>query len=78
VAIKVKADAATAALAKKMGYNVTNKDGEPLYCRTDRITGTHIGTQTTCLTARQLYAQQEQMRRDMSSTMQNIPGAAQR
>ena len=49
--------------AKKAGYAVINKDGEPLFCRTDDILGSRTQKQTICLTAKQIddmHAQTQQ------------------
>jgi hypothetical protein len=48
--------------AKKDGYQVVNKDGETLFCRSEMKTGSHVQKETTCLTAKQLDAMHEQTR----------------
>jgi hypothetical protein len=66
-------DAKRLADAKRAGYSLVNTNGEILYCRTDTKIGTHIqkNTDTSCLTAAQLDAQQAANR----NTLQNLPGA---
>ena len=49
--------------AKKAGFTVINKDGEPLFCRTEPVLGSRIEKQTTCMTAKQMddiHAQTQQ------------------
>jgi hypothetical protein len=66
-------DAKRLADAKRAGYTLVNTNGETLYCRTDTKIGTHIqkNTDTTCLTAAQLDAQQTANR----NALQNLHGA---
>jgi hypothetical protein len=60
---KVKLDANNIVEAQQAGYKFVNKNGEPLYCRIDPITGSRIQTRTVCLTEQELQTQ-------MSNTQQ--------
>jgi hypothetical protein len=66
-------DAKRLADAKRAGYSLVNTNGEVLYCRTEAKIGSRIqkNSDTTCLTAAQLDAQQAANR----NTFQNLPGA---
>jgi hypothetical protein len=66
-------DAKRLADAKRAGYTLVDTNGEKLYCRTEAKIGSRIpkNTDTTCLTAAQLDAQQAANR----NTFQNLPGA---
>jgi hypothetical protein len=43
--------------AVEKGYKVVTEDGQTLYCRKDRKTGSRVQSNLTCLTADQLAAQ---------------------
>ena len=58
-------DAQRASHAKKLGLTVMTVNGEVLYCRTERKTGTHVATETSCLTQEQLDDLHEQTSRDL-------------
>jgi hypothetical protein len=51
--------------AKKLGLTVMTVNGEVLYCRTERKTGSHLATQTSCYTEQQLDDLHEQTRQGM-------------
>jgi hypothetical protein len=53
--------------AKKLGLTVVTVKGEVLYCRTERKTGSHLATETNCLTQEQLDDLHEQTGRDMDN-----------
>jgi len=55
------------------GYIIVNKDGEKLYCRTDTITGSRVQTHTSCLTEREMMAQNEATRRSMEGISSRSP-----
>ncbi len=57
-------DAQRASHAKKLGLTVMTVNGEVLYCRTERKTGSHVATETSCLTQEQLDDLHEQTSRD--------------
>jgi hypothetical protein len=58
-------DAQRASHAKKLGLTVMTVNGEVLYCRTERKTGSHVATETSCLTQEQLDDLHEQTSRDL-------------
>jgi hypothetical protein len=43
-----------AALAKRYGYTVVKQDGETLYCKTQRATGSRVQKQRRCVTEEQM------------------------
>ena len=43
--------------AVEKGYKVTTQDGQTLYCRKDRKTGSRVQSNLTCLTEDQLVTQ---------------------
>jgi hypothetical protein len=57
-------DAQRVSHAKKLGLTVMTVNGEVLYCRTERKTGSHVATETNCLTQQQLDDLHEQTSRD--------------
>jgi hypothetical protein len=59
------------AKAIKRGYKVVNTNGEVLYCRSDFATGSHIQTNTVCLTARQLDEKDQRTQRELQTP--NMP-----
>ena len=46
-------DANQVAEMQRIGYTVTDKNGQKLYCRKSLQTGSHINTSTACLTEEQ-------------------------
>jgi hypothetical protein len=58
-------DTQRASHAKKLGLTVMTVNGEVLYCRTERKTGSHLATETSCLTEQQLDELHEQTRQGM-------------
>jgi hypothetical protein len=62
---KVKVDASNVEAVQRAGYRLVNKGGEPLFCRTDPITGSRLQTRTTCLTEQELYDQMSTMKQTM-------------
>jgi hypothetical protein len=58
-------DAQRVSHAKKLGLTVMTVKGEVLYCRTERKTGSHVATETNCLTQDQLDDLHEQTSRDL-------------
>jgi len=63
---RVKIDASNIVAVQYAGYKLVTKDGEPLYCRTDTVTGSHIQTRTVCLTERELQDQMNANKQAMS------------
>ncbi len=58
-------DAQRVSHAKKLGLTMMTVNGEVLYCRTERKTGSHVATETNCLTQEQLDDLHEQTSRDL-------------
>jgi hypothetical protein len=61
----VKVDTTNIVAVQKAGYKLVTKDGVPLYCRTDTLTGSRISTRTTCLTEQELYDQMNATKQSM-------------
>jgi hypothetical protein len=61
----VKVDNSNLVAVQKAGYKLVTKDGIPLYCRTDTVTGSRILTRTTCLTEQELYDQMNATKQSM-------------
>jgi hypothetical protein len=57
--------------ALRRGYKVVNANGEVLYCRSDFATGSHIQTNTVCLTAQKLDNLHQRI--DQSLSTPNVP-----
>jgi hypothetical protein len=51
--------------AKKLGLTVMTVNGEVLYCRTERKTGSHLATETSCMNEQQLDNLHEQTAQGM-------------
>jgi hypothetical protein len=66
-------DAAELANAKKLGYTVIDKSGETLYCRTQLRTGSHVNTDTYCLTPKEFEDMREKTQRGLSNILQTAP-----
>ena len=73
---RVKIDASNIVAVQYAGYKLVNKDGEPLYCRTDPVTGSHIQTRTVCLTERELQEQMNANRQALSPITSKQVGPA--
>jgi hypothetical protein len=73
---RVKLDASNIAEAQAAGYKLVTKNGEKLYCRKDRLTGSHLQTKTTCLTEAERQAEFESSRRAMEDMRQPNPPPA--
>jgi len=58
-------DAQRLAVARNLNLKLVNKDGQQLYCRSNFQTASRIRTDTTCYTADQLAALQQQNDRDL-------------
>lgn len=54
-----------AAKAKKQGFKPVTRNGQTLYCRTDYQTGSHLNTETVCLTEKESREIFEQTQRDL-------------
>jgi hypothetical protein len=75
---RVKVDASNVVAVQQAGYKLVNKDGQPLYCRTDTITGSRLQTRTTCLTERELYDQMSGTKQSMERVNSTVVGPASR
>ncbi len=54
--------------ARKLGYTIVNENGETLYCRKEPRVGSHLITDTTCLTEAQI----EDLRRRTQEAMRTF------
>jgi hypothetical protein len=59
--------------AKKMGYTVVDENGEKMFCRKAARTGSHLATETTCLTAKQIDELREQTQRSLQYFQMQMP-----
>lgn len=58
---------------QKAGYKLVNRDGQQLYCRRERLTGSHARYETSCLTAAELEALKESTQRGLESMRRTRP-----
>jgi hypothetical protein len=58
---------------QKAGYKLVNENGQTLYCRTDKKTGSRIRTTTTCLTEEELRALNTATRATMGDIQRAVP-----
>ncbi len=73
---QVPIDNANVEAVQAAGYKLVNKDGVDVYCRTDKLTGSHVQTRTTCLTRQELEEQISMTRNNMERSMQTAPRAS--
>lgn len=60
--------------AKRMGYTVVDENGQKMYCHKDARTGSHLVTETTCMTEKQMQDLREQTQRSLQMfEMQSPP-----
>jgi hypothetical protein len=59
--------------AQKAGYKIVNQNGKTVYCREQMKTGSHVRTETICLTAEELDAAREASRRNLDQMQKPIP-----
>ena len=66
-------DAEKLVAMQKAGYTLVNQDGQILYCRTDRKTGTRIARDTVCLTEKEAEELRETTQRRLGEMMRQTP-----
>ena len=59
--------------AKRRGYTLVNENGETLFCHKTVKTGSHLVTETTCLTEREMYELRTQTQQVLQSTQLASP-----
>jgi hypothetical protein len=59
--------------AKRRGYTVVNEHGEILYCHREAHTGSHLATEVTCLTEKEMTDLREQTQRGLQNTQLQLP-----
>ncbi len=59
--------------AQKAGYRIVTENGKTVYCREQLKTGSHVRTETICLTAEELEAAREASRRNLDQMQRAIP-----
>jgi hypothetical protein len=59
--------------AKRRGYSLVNENGEILYCRQEARTGSHLTTDVTCLTEKEMTQLHEQTQRGLQNTQLQVP-----
>jgi len=65
------------ALAKKLHLKVLNQDGEEVYGKTNRVTGSPIRTDTHCFTAQELDHLQKRTDNDLDQMFNTYAPAGQ-
>jgi type IV pilus biogenesis protein CpaD/CtpE len=59
--------------AQKAGYKIVNQNGKTVYCRDQLKTGSHVRTETICLTAEELEVAREASRRNVEQMQRVAP-----
>lgn len=59
--------------AKRKGYTVVTENGEQLFCHKDARTGSHLATETTCLTAKQMEDLRMETQRRLQTFQMQMP-----
>jgi hypothetical protein len=59
--------------AKKLGYTVVTENGETMFCNKAARTGSHLATETTCLTAKEMQDLREQTQRSLQYFQTQLP-----
>jgi hypothetical protein len=59
--------------AKRRGYSLVNENGEILYCRQNLRTGSHVTTDLTCLTEKEMTQLHEQTQRVLQNSQLQVP-----
>ncbi len=59
--------------AKRLGYTVVDENGEQLFCHKNARTGSHLATEVTCLTHKQMDDLREQTQRRMQTFQMQMP-----
>lgn len=63
----------TVADAARLGYRVVVKGEQKLYCREERLTGSHVRGKMSCLTAAELAELQEATRQSLEEVRRSTP-----
>lgn len=58
---------------QRAGYTIVNRDGQKLYCRRERRTGSHARYETSCLTAEELDALKDATQRGVEAMRRTRP-----
>ena len=58
------------------GYTLVNDNGQRLYCRTEKKTGSRLQTSTTCLTEQEAIQLEAVTRQTMTDVTRNVPPPA--
>lgn len=59
--------------ARKQGYTVVDENGETMFCHKAARTGSHLATETTCMTAKQMADLREQTQRNLQNFQMQMP-----
>jgi hypothetical protein len=73
VASATATQAKTVQEASIAGYRIVNQNGEPMYCREQLKTGSHLRKETICLTAKELEIAREASKRNLEQMQRRIP-----
>jgi hypothetical protein len=59
--------------ARKLGYNVVNENGETMYCHKEARVGSHLATETSCLTEAQVDELRRRTQENMRTFQMQLP-----
>ena len=58
---------------QREGYKIVDRDGETVFCRTEKKTGTQIARQTVCMTEKEMALLREQTQRQIGDISRQRP-----
>jgi hypothetical protein len=58
---------------QRQGYKIVNRDGQILYCRTEKKTGTQIARETVCMTEKEADALRDLTQRRLDEFVRQRP-----
>ena len=65
--------AADTASGKKGAYKLVTRDGQTMYCRTDKDTCSHVRSKTVCLTEREMTELSERSQQGLRDLTRTAP-----
>ncbi len=69
----VAATATDAGPVRKGAYKLVTRDGQALYCRTDKDTGSHVRSTTVCLTGKEMTELSERSQQGLRDLARTAP-----
>ncbi len=58
---------------RKGAYKMVTRDGQTMYCRTDKDTGSHVRSTTTCLTEKEMTELSERSQQGLRDLTRTVP-----